>query len=429
MSRLTLATLGAFSAVALCGPLASSQTPQTTTRRSVETSIAEALANDPITAPYRISFESRGGKIVLKGRVGSKAVHDIVVRTAIAYGVPIGDDLIIDTTTSPVIQSASPLSLIGGPIPFNAATYPPPLFGRYYDPFYLFDPPLATYPPWWGEMSRHRLAMNQPAATPRAPAAAEPLPANTVELTIDPLGVGVIRGTVPSEVDKAEIGEHMLQVEGVTKIINRLTVDPSLPGGQPDATTPAGDDQPPPPPTPVVMKSVDSPVLSPAKPPRRVETTSLPPKGAMSRVDRALQTRPELAGTGVKVSLRDGVATLSGTVPSVFEAMVAYRAVEQTPGVKQVVDTLEFTVPDGSSPNPLITKAVPDDAEPYLASQIRRQVGDAAHVDRVRIGGNQLEIKGTLDRADDRPRVEAILRSMPILRGFTILPEFRSTDG
>jgi hypothetical protein len=34
-------------------------------------------------------------------------------------------------------------------------------------------------------------------------------------------------------------------------------------------------------------------------------------------------------------------------------------------------------------------------------------------------------LQGTLEQADDRPRVEAILRSMPILRGFKILPEFR----
>jgi hypothetical protein len=105
--------------------------------------------------------------------------------------------------------------------------------------------------------------------------------------------------------------------------------------------------------------------------------------------------------------------------------MLAFRAVQQTPGVNNIVDTLKFIVPDGTGPNPLVTKAKPSDVEPYLEAQIRRQVGDMAHVDRVRLEGDQLVIQGTLEQAGDRERIGAILRSMPILRGFKILPEFR----
>jgi hypothetical protein len=275
-------------------------------------------------------------------------------------------------------------------------------------------------------MSRQRLANTQPME--RSPAVDVRLPQGTVEMTIDPLGVAVIRGTVPTETDKAEVGQHLLQMEGVTKIINRLTVDPTQPIAQATRVVGAGDDQPPPPPTPSEAKPVPL-QLEPAGAPIRLNGN--PPINAApaSRVDRAIQARPELAGLGIKVSLRDGIATISGTAPGVYEAMLAYRAVEQTPGVKGIVDMLAFVVPDGTSPNPLLTKATPDDAESYLAAQIRRQVGDGAHIDRVRIGGNQLEVKGTVERADDRPRVEAILRSMPILRGFTILPELRPTEG
>ena len=147
--------------------------------------------------------------------------------------------------------------------------------------------------------------------------------------------------------------------------------------------------------------------------------------GAAGRADRAIQDRPELNGQPVKVSVRDGVASLSGSVPTVYEAMLAFRAVQQTPGVQAVVETLRFVVPDGTGPNPLLTKAKPSDVEPYLEAQLRRQVGDTAHVDRVRLEGDQLVIQGTLEHAGDRGRIEAILRSMPILRGFKILPEFR----
>jgi hypothetical protein len=123
------------------------------------------------------------------------------------------------------------------------------------------------------------------------------------------------------------------------------------------------------------------------------------------------------------VSTRDGVAYVSGKVPTVYEAMLAFRAVQQTPGVREVDDRLEFTVPDGEAKNPLIQKGRPEDVEPYLAAQIRRQAGDLAHIDLVRVHGATLEVRGTLTRADDRPRLDAILRSMPVLRGFHLASE------
>ncbi|MHC5542143.1 hypothetical protein ACYOEI_28310, partial [Singulisphaera rosea] len=95
----------------------------------------------------------------------------------------------------------------------------------------------------------------------------------------------------------------------------------------------------------------------------------------------------------------------------------------QTPGVRDVDDRLEFVVPDGERKNPLIQKGRPEDVEPYLVAQIRRQVGDLAHIDRVELRGETLELHGTVLRQEDRPRLDAILRSMPILRGFTLEPE------
>jgi hypothetical protein len=178
--------------------------------------------------------------------------------------------------------------------------------------------------------------------------------------------------------------------------------EPVEPGGQPIRLTEPANPQP--------------------APPDRAVARADGPSG---RADRAIQDRPELSGQPVKVTVRDGVASLSGTVPSVYEAMLAFRAVQQTPGVQAIADSLKFVVPDGTAPNPLLTKAKPTDVEPYLEAQVRRQVGDAAHVDRIRLEGDQLVIQGTLERADERGRVEAILRSMPILRGFKILPEFR----
>ncbi len=87
-------------------------------------------------------------------------------------------------------------------------------------------------------------------------------------------------------------------------------------------------------------------------------------------------------------------------------------------------DRLEFVVPDGVAPNPLAEKGRPEDVEPYLEGQLRRQLGDLANVDRVRMTGDSLEVKGSLAREEDKDRVDAIVRSMAILRGFHVHASF-----
>ena len=104
--------------------------------------------------------------------------------------------------------------------------------------------------------------------------------------------------------------------------------------------------------------------------------------------------------------------------------MLAFRAAEQTPGVKSVNDRLTFDLPDVDRPNPLRQKGRPEELEPYLLSHVRRQVGDLAHIDRVEVRGNSVEIRGTVAREDDAARVEAALRSIPLLRGFRLEPRF-----
>ena len=114
------------------------------------------------------------------------------------------------------------------------------------------------------------------------------------------------------------------------------------------------------------------------------------------RVLDSLNRRPLAAELPVKVRSNNGVVTLAGTVPSAYEAMIAFRAAEQTPGVRDIVDRLQFVVPDEDHPNPLVQKGRPEDLEPYLASQIRRHVGDLAHIDRLHARGNVLEVRGSL---------------------------------
>jgi len=98
--------------------------------------------------------------------------------------------------------------------------------------------------------------------------------------------------------------------------------------------------------------------------------------------------------------------------------MLVHRAVEQTPGVRKVVDRLDFEPPDETHPNPLVEKGQPEDLEPFITFHIRRHIGALAHIDDVLVEADLVQIRGTLLTIEDKDRVETILRSIPILRGF-----------
>ncbi|MDB5353349.1 MAG: putative periplasmic or secreted lipoprotein [Planctomycetota bacterium] len=421
---------------------------------SVEIAILNALRTHPITSGYAFRTGRKDGRIVLSGRVGTKEIHDVAIRLALSLTSAIDDRIIIDTaeanrvagvplarttvmgTATPLFGNAGSAYLSGIP----PLVYPPPLFGRIDDPFYGFEPPLISYPPWWGAVAGRRAdPYAAPALDPDSPIGPDPgadrstpppppSPApmtsapRAVEMTLDPRGVAVLRGSVPRMSDRIGIGQKVARMEGVKEVINLLDV-------QDDADLPIvprrAADTPPPPPTPA--NEPQGPArIAPAQTRVPARENPNPPDrpGDDAAVSRRLATnlerRPLLAGTAVQSSVRDGVAYLSGKVPSALEAMIAFRAAQQTVGVHDIDDRLAFTVPDGQSQNPLIARGRPEDVEPYLEAQVRRQLGDKAHLDRVRVTGDRIEIKGTVVNPADRARIEAILRSMPLLRGYTL---------
>jgi len=472
----------------------SGQAPRPTAQQStgrvpngLEVALLRSLQANPFTAPYGFATELQGRQIVLRGRVGTKQIHDVAIRTAIALGVPIVDGLVIDTAAVHQVAAAQTAYGSGGvgggmmgsgqpgysgyagaglgypgagtfgSLPY---TYPPPLFGRLDDPFFGLEPPTISYPPWWNGLTARRLGLqaypmppgalaNNPAPTEPAAtngsAAAPPvdpanannnaapagaIPEGTIDMVIDARGFATLRGTVPTLADRIAIGQQVARTQGVAQVVNLLSVrQPTQGRAQPQGQAqgqgqpPALSDNPPPPPTPA-----DATTGTPPRPLAPGIVGDGPPIVADSepvaqRITRAIAARTGLPGQPVKVKVRDGVASISGRLPTVYEAMLAYRAVQESPGVREVEDRLEFVVPDGSDRNPLAEKGRPEDVEPYLEAQIRRQVGDLAHIDRVRAQGDSLDIRGTLARAEDRPRFDAILRSMPILRGFRMTAE------
>ena len=229
-----------------------------------------------------------------------------------------------------------------------------------------------------------------------------------VDVSVDMSGQVFLRGVAVSDQAAREIEDAARSVPGVTGVFSQLQVIPRR--------VPAGAENPPPPPAPMpgpagpdgaapAAKSPSpAPAIVPAHPrpaPAAAAPAALDSQALTRRVVGALERRPLAAELPVKVRSTDGVVTLSGQVPSTYEAMIVYRAAQQTPGVREIIDRLEFTVPDEDHSNPLVQKGRPEDVEPYLASQIRRHVGELAHIDRIQAHGDLLELRGTIANAAD----------------------------
>jgi osmotically-inducible protein OsmY len=412
--------------------------------------VLSAIRSHPLTAPYPIVAIWQKDKVVLAGRVGTKQVHDTAVRLAIAAGYPFRDELVIDTGMAHLVsQSAAATGGgIGGPLGTQSAAspyvYPEPLFSWMDDPFFGMVPPIISYPPWWrsprmGGMPQAQTAPNYGVATTQPPRPAgspnggrqqletDPVKGQ-VDISVDISGQVFLRGVAASNEAAREIEEAARSVPGVTNVFNQLEVIPRR--------APADAEDPPPPPAPEPFPAGPAPTIKPASPvppiapsrpnpaPAAAAPAALDSQPLTRRVVSSLERRPVAAELPIKVRSAEGVVTLTGKVPTTYEAMMAYRAAQQTPGVHEIIDRLEFTVPDEDHTNPLLDRGRPDDIEPYLASQIRRHIGDLAHIDRVQANGNVLELRGTIASAADQERLVAILRSMPVLQGFRLETKF-----
>ncbi|CAN5915738.1 hypothetical protein BH23PLA1_BH23PLA1_23880 [soil metagenome] len=498
---------------------ARTQSPEPS-RPGPEAILAQAIATHPATAMYPVSTTVEGGRVVFRGVVGTKLAYDAVINMAIASGLPFRDHLVIDTAAAhvaaeaamafgpaggPAFAGAPLIASATGPVPYPPTygqfspqpgvippyVYPQPLFGRLDEPFYGFEPPLISYPPWWGAMSARRLgemARDEAAAEAARSAGDFGMPGaripgvagdgvglpgdgrigvgvpgeggisfdnpstnpttnsvlpDTIELTIDGRGVATLRGTVPTLSDRIAIGQYLAREPGISQVINLLDV---VPADSPVPSVPEGNGnivRPPPPPPPdpgpvparppalIPPNEQEGPDQDPNPDPDPDQAAKPVESGVPATGDRlaeALALRPELEGLTIQATLQNGVATLSGEVPTALEAMLAYLAVEQVEGVEEIIDRLRFTVPDGQGQNPLLGTETPEKVEAYLLAQLRRQLGDQARVDRVRILGHRLEVLGALPRSEDRARVEAVLRSIPLLRGFELAPRLVTVD-
>jgi len=118
--------------------------------------VLEALRADPLVAPYPIVVSWQNGKVLLTGKVGTKAVYDLAIQSMIDTGIPFRESLVIDTAETYRVAQAATMRGLGpgtyqgrgvSPLPY---IYPPPLFGRVDDPFFGLEPPVVSLPAWWG---------------------------------------------------------------------------------------------------------------------------------------------------------------------------------------------------------------------------------------------------------------------------------------
>ncbi|WP_165073674.1 BON domain-containing protein [Paludisphaera rhizosphaerae] len=398
-------------------------TPRSTP--SPEQTVVDALRANPLILPYSVRVTTgKSGEIILAGKVGTKAVHDMVIRTVIDLGLVPHDDLVIDTgeaqrvameqTYAPGPGTPAPI----GPAPYFV--YPEPLFGRLDDPFWGMEPPILSIPPAFARRGDVPIAAaTRPSPTPDEQVRRASAPVKgQIQLSVDEFGQVSLSGVAATEEDKRLIEAEARRAPGVTRVTSNIQVASRM--------------TPPPPPQPYDGRPVELEPAVPAPPPAAVAVPApaaapaaqVRSGGLAGRIEDALSRRPQLKGLGVDVTANGDVATISGKVPSIYEAMLAYRAAEQTPGVREVVDRLEFPLPDENNPNVLKTKARPDDLEPYLLHHLRRQAGGAAHIDKVHVQGDLIQVRGTLPAGDDPSRINALLRSIPLLRDFHIESSF-----
>ena len=211
-----------------------------------------AIRANPLTAPYAITAAWRNGKVILAGRVGTSVIHDMAVRTVIDLGYPVRDDLVIDTAEAHRVAlaqaAAGPWSWpAGGSLVGSAPyfVYPPPLFGRVDDPFFGFEPPFVSFPPWAttgnpdtrvrqtvmpqgampalvhrGWVQPHSRMRLEPPSNSEASAEQAPIKGN-LQLTVNMAGQVHLSGVVASLLDKQIIEDEARNTPGVSQVYQR----------------------------------------------------------------------------------------------------------------------------------------------------------------------------------------------------------------
>ncbi len=414
------------------------------------------LAQDPLVAGDPIVIQVKHGRIQIEGRVRSRIVYDRVIALASSLRAPYRPWLTIDTRLQQR-QSVYP-RLLAGLSTFGPFREPPipvpwvePRVGYYADPF-LDEPPLISYSPDFPILSAIR-APETPLATTPAPVPAPTAPPSEadadrsqIQIERNEDGSLTVRGRVGSMEERIQIGEALITIKGVPKVINLLEVDPRL-EGDPESSTAPRNNQTPRQPLPLPVPPNDrttapepdldapEPKLEAPEPPAAPEPIREPPVRARRKpvepplspdarkIRQQLGDDDRLADLPIEVTSNDDRIELRGEVPSVVEAMWVYDLARREADATRIIDRLRFALPERGRRNPLRMED-PRSVQPFLQQQIARHLDGTADLLSVTMRGDQLELRIHLFREGDEERVRAILRTIAVLRGFELDPIF-----
>ncbi|MEU7902677.1 BON domain-containing protein [Actinoplanes sp. NPDC049118] len=91
-------------------------------------------------------------------------------------------------------------------------------------------------------------------------------------------------------------------------------------------------------------------------------------------VEDVLRRRMWIHPEQVRVGLRDGVATLTGTVDRRSTAGIAARLATEVPGVSHVVNRIRFDFDDTELVRSKVSRTHPFSADPFPPSGMRRRL-------------------------------------------------------
>ena len=369
---------------------------------------------------------------------------------------PFRDDLVIDTGMAHVVAQSAAAGMAGRCCRARRASqsrlpyiYPPPLFGRLDDPFFGYVPPLVSYPPWWSRGNQTRFDDGAARKGPGAAAADRAAPAagapnagwrplevdpvkGQVEISVDMAGQVFLRGAVVSEQAAREIDRRRTQCSGRDRGLQRVA-------SRPPASRRLINPPPPPVPMPAAPKvaerprprgrSAPAPAVVPARPKPATELRPALDSQALTAPRRGL-ARAAAAGCGLarqgaldrrrRHAVRPGPIGLRGHARVPGRPANAGRARDRRP------PRIHRPRRRPSQPPAAKRPARRRRALPGLADSPPRR---RSRPHRPRPGPRRLlELRGTIQNAGDHDRLLAILRSIPVLHGFRLEPEFNADN-
>lgn len=153
-------------------------------------------------------------------------------------------------------------------------------------------------------------------------------------------------------------------------------------------------------------------------------TTKRANKDLRTRVLTELDWEPSLDAADIGVAVKDGIVTLTGTIPSYAQKRTAERTVMRLAGVKGIANDMEVRLPSSH-------KRTDTDIAREATEALERHIQVPDDAVKVKVNDGLLTLEGTVDWDYQRKRAERAVRYLKGVRGVTNLLKVktRTTPG